>query len=195
MQVYYKTQTRIYYCLLEYTNSRDPTMGTSYRYVWYDPKSRWWCGGFKYVFICFYFHPDPWKISSYPPWELTISPKKMHFWRWFSFSPGLGYVNSLEGKTCFPPFGKMFFYGFWLRHRQRPKVEETRPGCVSLVGEDRGWRKKFVENFTPRKMVQWKRAPGCLGYIGDDILPQLYRDYFINHEIRILIKQSGFNGK
>ena len=38
--------------------------------------------------------------------------------------------------------------------------------------------------------------PGCLGNIGDDILPSQYgdRDYFINRDIRIPIKQPGFNG-
>ena len=38
--------------------------------------------------------------------------------------------------------------------------------------------------------------PGCLVYIGDEILPSyIYRDYFISHEIRIPINQPGFNGK
>ena len=43
-------------------------------------------------------------------------------------------------------------------------------------------------------MSNEKRAPGCLGYIGDEIL---HRDIgiTINHDIRISIKQPGFNGK
>ncbi len=43
-----------------------------------------------------------------------------------------------------------------------------------------------------------KRAPGCLGYIGDEFLPSyigIIMDYFISHEIRIPINQPGFNGK
>ena len=35
-----------------------------------------------------------------------------------------------------------------------------------------------------------KRAPGCLGYIGDEILPS-YIGIIINHEIRIPINQPG----
>ena len=38
------------------------------------------------------------------------------------------------------------------------------------------------------------KNPGCLGYIGD-YTTQLIGDYFIHHDIRILIKQPGFNGK
>ena len=30
-----------------------------------------------------------------------------------------------------------------------------------------------------------KRAPGWLRYIGDELLPSFYRDYFISHEKRI----------
>ena len=37
-----------------------------------------------------------------------------------------------------------------------------------------------------------KKPSGCLGYVEDEKLP---RDYFINHEIRIPIKQPGFDGK
>ena len=39
-----------------------------------------------------------------------------------------------------------------------------------------------------------KRAPGCLGFVGDDILPMLYRDYFINHDVRIPTNQPVFHG-
>ena len=36
----------------------------------------------------------------------------------------------------------------------------------------------------------------CRGYIGDEILAMLFLvDYFINHEIRIPIKQPGFDGR
>ena len=42
-------------------------------------------------------------------------------------------------------------------------------------------------------MSNEKRAPGCLGYIGDDILPS-YVGSITNHEIRTPIKQPGFNG-
>ena len=35
--------------------------------------------------------------------------------------------------------------------------------------------------------------PGWLGYIRD-YTTQLYRDYFISHDIRIPINQPGFNG-
>ena len=38
-----------------------------------------------------------------------------------------------------------------------------------------------------------KRAPGCLGFVGDDILPTLYRDYFINHDVRIPIKPTNIS--
>ena len=31
--------------------------------------------------------------------------------------------------------------------------------------------------------------------VGDEILPSTYGDFFINHEIKILIKQPGFHGK
>ena len=34
-------------------------------------------------------------------------------------------------------------------------------------------------------MSNEQRAPGWLGYIGDELLPSLFWDYFINHEIRI----------
>ena len=34
-----------------------------------------------------------------------------------------------------------------------------------------------------------KRAPGWLGYIGDEKLPSYIGHYFINHEIRIPINQ------
>ena len=42
-----------------------------------------------------------------------------------------------------------------------------------------------------------KRAPGCLGYIGDGNPTQLYRDYFINHEIRMpsLTNQDSMESK
>ena len=42
-----------------------------------------------------------------------------------------------------------------------------------------------------------KRLPnGCLGdLLGMTFPSQRNRDYFINHERRILIKQPGFNGK
>ena len=39
-----------------------------------------------------------------------------------------------------------------------------------------------------------KMAPGCLVYIGG-YTTQLYRDYFINHEIRIPINQPVFQWK
>ena len=42
--------------------------------------------------------------------------------------------------------------------------------------------------------VSNEKNPGSLGYVGD-YTTQSYRDYFINHEIRIPIKQAGFNGK
>ena len=35
---------------------------------------------------------------------------------------------------------------------------------------------------------------GCLGYVGDEILPS-YKRIIINHEIRIPIEQPGFHGK
>ena len=38
-----------------------------------------------------------------------------------------------------------------------------------------------------------KRAPGCLGFIGDEQLPS-YLGIIINHEIRIPINQPGFHG-
>ena len=39
-----------------------------------------------------------------------------------------------------------------------------------------------------------KRAPGgCLGFVGDDILPTLYRDYFINHDVGIPIKPTSIS--
>ena len=42
-------------------------------------------------------------------------------------------------------------------------------------------------------------APGCLGFlVGDEILSTymgIIWDYFIKHEIRILIKQPVFHGK
>ena len=39
-------------------------------------------------------------------------------------------------------------------------------------------------------------APSCLGYLlGMNVSNQLYRDYFINHEIRIPMNHPGFNGK
>ena len=31
--------------------------------------------------------------------------------------------------------------------------------------------------------------------MGDEILPSTYGDFFINHKIKILIKQPGFHGK
>ena len=48
-----------------------------------------------------------------------------------------------------------------------------------------------LDQFKPNRKVKtlrWcneKRAPGCLRYIGDDILPMavILGDYFINHEI------------
>ena len=40
-----------------------------------------------------------------------------------------------------------------------------------------------------------KRVLGWLGYVEHEILPSYIRDYFISHEIRIPIKQPGFNGK
>ena len=46
-----------------------------------------------------------------------------------------------------------------------------------------GWNKKQLSN---------EKKPGWLGYIGDFYTPQLYRDYFINHEIRIPINHPGF---
>ena len=39
-------------------------------------------------------------------------------------------------------------------------------------------------------MSNEKRAPGCLGYIGDDILPS-YVGIIVNNEIRIPIQQPG----
>ena len=30
-----------------------------------------------------------------------------------------------------------------------------------------------------------EKNPGWLGYVEDDILPKIYRNYFMNHEIRI----------
>ena len=41
-----------------------------------------------------------------------------------------------------------------------------------------------------------KRAPGCLGYIRDEINTiQFYERYFINHYKDPVFKQPGFNGK
>ena len=40
-----------------------------------------------------------------------------------------------------------------------------------------------------------KRAPGWLGYIGDEKLPSYIGDYFINHYKDPVINQPGFNGK
>ena len=39
------------------------------------------------------------------------------------------------------------------------------------------------------------KKPGYLLYIGDDVTTQLCGDYFINYEIRIPIKQPGFNSE
>ncbi len=55
---------------------------------------------------------------------------------------------------------------------------------------------RFIQPSTSKKVPgkkceQWKkRAPGWLGYIGDEILPSYFWDYFINHYcIRIPINQ------
>ena len=60
------------------------------------------------------------------------------------------------------------------------------PGCLT-----RGNHKKHLAD---GRHEQWKNS-GYLGYIGDENPTQLYGDYFITHEIRIPIKQPGFNGK
>ena len=39
-------------------------------------------------------------------------------------------------------------------------------------------------------MSNEQRAPAYLGSVGDGILPSYMEDYFINHEIRIPMKQS-----
>ena len=39
-----------------------------------------------------------------------------------------------------------------------------------------------------------EKSPGCWGYVRD-YTTHLYRDYFINHEIRIPINQPVFHGK
>ena len=52
----------------------------------------------------------------------------------------------------------------------------------------------FVGDFLEKSDVSnEKRDPGYLLYI-EDYTTQLYGDYFINHDIRIPIKQPGFNG-
>ena len=39
------------------------------------------------------------------------------------------------------------------------------------------------------------KSPGCLRYIGDEILPNYIGIIISNHDIRIPISQPGFNGK
>ena len=57
-----------------------------------------------------------------------------------------------------------------------------------LGGEQRGG---WSWGVTP--ILSWMVVSGCLGFVGDDIsYPVILRDYFINHEIRIPIKQPGF---
>ena len=61
-----------------------------------------------------------------------------------------------------------------------------------------GKKKKTFRRFGAYEGVlsspeQWKKALVCLGYIGDQ-LPS-YIGIIINHDIRIPIKQPGFNGK
>ena len=77
----------------------------------------------------------------------------------------------------FPPIFKDFFFRFLVATSSDLRLK--RPAQVSY--EFGGWKieggKKFMENFLRGKWCNEKRAPGCLGYIGDDILPQLYRDY------------------
>ena len=46
---------------------------------------------------------------------------------------------------------------------------------------------------TKQQLSSEKRPPGCLEYIGDEILPS-YIGIKISHEIRIPINQPGFNG-
>ena len=58
-------------------------------------------------------------------------------------------------------------------------------------GQTGGWG---MEGVGKDQLSNEKRAPGCLGFVGDDILPMLYRDYFINHDVRIPTNQPVFHG-
>ena len=51
-----------------------------------------------------------------------------------------------------------------------------------------------VFGFDQTYLSHEKKAPGCLGYIGDEILPR-YEGITINHEIKTTIQQAGFTGK
>ena len=52
-----------------------------------------------------------------------------------------------------------------------------------------------ISMYQPVIQVSNEKNLGWLGYTRDYVTTQLYRDYFINHEIRIPINQPGFHGK
>ena len=56
------------------------------------------------------------------------------------------------------------------------------------------WGALDVVEPTPHQISEFHPWVGW-AFLGDDkILPSLYRDYFISNDIRIPIKQPGFNG-
>ena len=95
---------------------------------------------------------------------------------------------------------------FWVGTRKKPVAwnlkQSVLDGCLGKLPFFHG---NDLETIIPLKqpikngclgnqVCNEKRAPGCLGYVGD-YTTQLSVDYFINHEIRIPIKQPVFHGK
>ena len=71
----------------------------------------------------------------------------------------------------------------WFDHRGLSGDVHTHSHCTSAGGEFGCWERIHLSN--------GKRAPGCLGCIGDELLPS-YMGIIISHDIRIPINQPVY---
>ena len=79
----------------------------------------------------------------------------------------------------------------WMRKWTSDSLSSTAYGTTcSTFRPNYTWRIPT----SPFHMSNEKRSPGCLGYVKDNTT-QLYRNYFINHDIRIPIRQAVFQWK
>ena len=113
------------------------------------------------------------------PLKINMSPKKRPYWKGsYIHLPdhpfSAGHVSFREGNRSSTATRRWVWSAFFHCHVA-------------------AWRVRWFR--WAESVQQWK-TPWLFGvFVGDEMLTQLCGDSFINHEIRIPIKQPGFDGK
>ena len=128
------------------------------------------------------YYSNLWSLTCQYIWICIVGCQNpVTVWQWSKLWPHLPmYFRSFIGTNMAPiiPFVTGILVSGRLKIREDWKTTGSSQMTAKLPTYNRAMKKK----------------PGCLGYSEDEILP-IYVGIISNNEIRIPIKQPGFNGK